>query len=61
MCDLLTDPYLDELRAIGREVDRCMAWLDTLNPPPAPSDLSLSPDAGKDGVGGGFLKQGNAA
>jgi hypothetical protein len=51
---LLCDPYLDELRAMSKYIDETFAWLDTLNPPPAPSDLSLSPDAGKDGVGGGL-------
>jgi hypothetical protein len=55
MCDLLTDPYIAELRAMHNYIDATLAWLDTLNPPPAPSNLSLSPDAGKDGVGGGLL------
>jgi hypothetical protein len=56
MCDLLTDPHIAELRAMRNYIESTLAWLDTLNPPPAPSDLSLSTDAGKDGGGGGLIE-----
>jgi hypothetical protein len=59
MCDLLTDPHIAELRAMHDYIESTLAWLDTLNPPPAPSNLSLSPDAGKDGVGGGSYNGGS--
>lgn len=55
--DLLTDPYLDELRAMRCEVDRCLAWLDTL-PLAATANPELSPDGWAVAVGGSI--QGDA-
>ncbi len=53
--DLLTDPYLDELRAMSKYIDETFAWLDHVYPLAAPFVPSLSPDAGKDGAVGGLL------
>lgn len=50
--DLLTDPYLAELRALDAELAR----LETLNPLAAPAKPSLSPDAGADGADSGLIE-----
>ena len=63
MCDLLTDPYLDELRAMDARL--YAAWLSSqlyeiinehFHPLAASSVPSLSPDAGKYGAVGGLIE-----
>jgi hypothetical protein len=51
MCDLLTDPYIAELRAMERYIDATLAWLDTL-PLAATANPELSPDGEAVAVGG---------
>jgi hypothetical protein len=54
MCDLLTDPYFDELRAMSNYIDKTLAWLDTL-PLAATANPELSPDGEAVAVGGSNL------
>lgn len=55
-CDLLTDPYIAELRAMHAYVEAQLSWLDTLTAGPA-SEL-LSPDETGAVAGGSLSEQG---
>lgn len=55
--DLLTDPYIAELRAMHDYVEAQLARLDSLYPLTATANPSLSPDAGAAVAVGGLTSE----
>jgi hypothetical protein len=53
MTDLLTDPYIEELRRMERYIERQLAWLDTF-----PTTTADANPCAEGVVGGGLTEQG---